>query len=82
MRTTGVATLLALGLAGSAQADGIYAFYGLRNFGAATSVADDGTVLLVAWVALWTVFVLGVVEPAARFTNAASQAAQVERSRT
>ncbi len=42
----------------------------------------DGTLLLVAWVALWTVFVLGVVEPAARFTSAASRAAQVERSRT
>ena len=41
----------------------------------------DGTVLLLAWVALWTVFVLGVVEPAARFT-AGVRAAQVERSRT
>ncbi|HZY05098.1 MAG TPA: hypothetical protein VFF02_16525 [Anaeromyxobacteraceae bacterium] len=44
----------------------------------------DGTVLLLAWVALWTVFVLGVLEPASRFinTNAAGPAAQVERSRT
>ncbi|HEU4383564.1 MAG TPA: hypothetical protein VFR85_08680 [Anaeromyxobacteraceae bacterium] len=41
----------------------------------------DGSVLLVAWVALWTVFVLGVVAPAARFTGAVS-AAQVEGSRT
>ena len=42
----------------------------------------DGTVLLLAWVALWTVFVLGVVEPAARLTGAAAPAAQAERSRT
>ena len=43
----------------------------------------DGTVLLAVWIALWTVFVLGVVEPAARFRGAAARAAeQVERSRT
>ena len=42
----------------------------------------DGTVLLVAWVALWTVFVLGVVAPAARFTGAVSSPAQAERSHT
>ena len=42
----------------------------------------DGTVLLVVWVALWAVFVLGVADPAARFTGAARAAAQVERGRT
>ncbi len=43
----------------------------------------QGTVLLAVWIALWTVFVAGVVEPAARFRRAAVQAAeQVERSRT
>jgi hypothetical protein len=43
----------------------------------------DGTVLLAVWIALWTVFVLGVVEPAARFRGAAIRAAaQAERSRT
>lgn len=44
----------------------------------------DGTVLLAAWVALWTVFLLGVVEPAARLTASVPSvpAAQVERSRT
>ncbi len=42
----------------------------------------DGTLLLLVWVALWTVFVLGVVEPAARFTGAVDHATQVERTRT
>jgi len=43
----------------------------------------DGTVLLAVWIALWTVFVLGVVEPAARFRGAAARASdQVERNRT
>jgi hypothetical protein len=43
----------------------------------------DGTVLLAVWVALWTVFVLGVVEPAARFRGAAAGArAQVQENRT
>ncbi len=44
----------------------------------------DGTVLLAAWVALWTVFLLGVVEPAARLTASVPcvPAAQVERSHT
>lgn len=43
----------------------------------------EGTVLLAAWVTLWTVFVLGVVEPAARFRGAtAPTTRQVEGSRT
>jgi hypothetical protein len=43
----------------------------------------DGTVLLAVWISLWTVFVLGVVEPAARFQGAATRAAaQAERSGT
>ncbi|HEY6107145.1 MAG TPA: hypothetical protein VIV59_14265 [Anaeromyxobacteraceae bacterium] len=43
----------------------------------------DGTVLLAVWMALWAVFVLGVVEPAAQFRGAAVRAAaQVERSGT
>ena len=41
----------------------------------------DGTVLLLVWVALWTVFVLGVVAPAARL-GAAGPVPQVERNRT
>lgn len=53
-----------------------------RRPGAVFPAVLDGTVLLVVWVALWTVFVLGVVDPAVRFTGAASPAAQVERSRT
>ena len=53
-----------------------------RRRSSAFSGLVDGTVLLLAWVALWTVFVLGVVEPAARLTRTASPAAQVEGSRT
>ena len=51
--------------------------------GRAFSGLVDGTVLLAVWLSLWTVFVLGVVEPAARFRGAAVRAdEQVERSRT
>ena len=56
---------------------------GRRPQGHAARGLLDGTVLLALWAALWTVFVLGVVEPAARLQGAAAGAsAQVERSRT
>lgn len=55
--------------------------YGGRRRGRAFPGLLDGTVLILAWMALWTVFVLGVAGPAARFSGA-SAAAQVERSRT
>ena len=53
-----------------------------RRLGRAFPGLLDGTVLLAIWMALWAVFVLGVVEPAARFAGAAGSAAQVERNRT
>lgn len=54
-----------------------------RRPGGALAGLVDGTVLLLAWMALWTVFVLGVVHPAARFGEAARPAAPaVEGSRT
>lgn len=54
---------------------------GRRRPGRAVPGILDGTVLLAVWVALWTVFVLGIVEPAARLGGATPRAERVERSR-